>query len=258
MEQVSKESVDYRLGSYARHCGNCVMFHGQHTQKGYTYEVGTCDLVLGRIQTQAVCDRWEAVVEEKSDLDLIGVQLSKMAAQFNWLTVKMEELLPVDLKAANSYASVIWSLRTQAYPLLVKRFDAGLDVNPYEFGWSVEQLVLDPMRRWLIEDYEAKSEQTPYLSSHHAPIGHEGLWHTPNKKHPDKEQLPAYIQNVRNALMRAGHGEQEAHAMAVGAIKRWAEGKGAWGKKGKVTPVVQAAAQRALGEWNKLKEEHSG
>lgn len=38
-----------------------------------------------------------------------------------------------------------------------------------------------------------KSEQTPYLSSHHAPIGHEGLWHTPNKKHPKKEQLPAYI-----------------------------------------------------------------
>jgi hypothetical protein len=112
---------------------------------------------------------------------------------------------------------------------------------------------LEPMRKWL-----CKSEETPYLSSHHAPIGHEGLWHTPNKKHPKKEQLPAYVQNVRNALMRAGHGEQEAHAMAIGAIKRWAEGKGAWGHKGKVTPVVQEAARKALEEWNKLKAEHSG
>lgn len=38
-----------------------------------------------------------------------------------------------------------------------------------------------------------KSEETPYLSEHHAPIGHEGLWHTPSKKVPEKQQLPAYI-----------------------------------------------------------------
>jgi hypothetical protein len=247
VKQVSKESVNYRSGTGKEHCGNCIMYHNHR-----------CDLVEGDISPDDTCDRWEAKVSKSEDLEMLGVQLSKMAGQLNWMSIKMEELLPVDPKTANSYAAVIWSLRTQAYPMLVKLFDAGLEVNPHEFGWSVEQLVLDPMRKWLIEDYEVKSEQTPYLSSHHAPIGHEGLWHTPSKKVPHKEQLPAYIQNVRNALMRAGHGEQESHAMAVGAIKRWAEGKGAWGKKGKVTPVVQAAAQRALAEWNKLKEEHSG
>ena len=95
-----------------------------------------------------------------------------------------------------------------------------------------------------------KSQQTPYLSSHHAPIGHEGLWHTPSKKVPEKQQLPAYIQNIRNALMRSGHGEQEAHALAIGAVKRWASGKG------KVHPEVRQAARAALAEWDRLKASH--
>lgn len=97
-----------------------------------------------------------------------------------------------------------------------------------------------------------KSERTPYLSQHHAPIGHEGLWHTPSKKVPEKQQLPAlaYIQNIRNALMRNGHDEQSAHALAVGAVKRWASGKG------KVHPEVRAAARRALVEWERLKRSH--
>lgn len=97
-----------------------------------------------------------------------------------------------------------------------------------------------------------KSERTPYLSQHHAPIGHEGLWHTPSKKVPEKQQLPAlaYIQNIRNALMRNGHDEQSAHALAVGAVKRWASGKG------KVHPEVRAAARRALQEWEALRAPH--
>ena len=79
------------------------------------------------------------------------------------------------------------------------------------------------------------SEKTPELSVTHAPIGHEGVWHS--KKPP--LQLPAYIQNIRNALMRSGHGEQEAHALAVAAVKRWAKGDLKWGKKRHVTPEVQ-------------------
>lgn len=85
-------------------------------------------------------------------------------------------------------------------------------------------------------------------------MGHEGLWHTPSKKVPVKQQLPAYIlgrfQNIRNALMRNGHDEQSAHALAVGAVKRWASGKG------KVHPEVRQAAAAALAEWNRLKATH--
>lgn len=34
-----------------------------------------------------------------------------------------------------------------------------------------------------------KSAETPELSTHHAPIGHEGVWHS---EHP-LMQLPAYL-----------------------------------------------------------------
>lgn len=50
-KMVSKESVDYRPGTFARHCGNCVMFHPGDN---------TCDLVKGKILPGDVCDRWES------------------------------------------------------------------------------------------------------------------------------------------------------------------------------------------------------
>jgi hypothetical protein len=248
MGKVSKESVNYRHGTSERHCGNCVMFRLHPPD----FESGACTLVQGIIEEDDVCDRWEGEVS-KADPEMDMIQLTKMADQYNWMSIKMDELMGVDPQAANAYAATIWQIKIEAFPMMVKLFDAGYEVNPHDFGWNIEQLVLEPMRKWL-----CKSEETPYLSSHHAPIGHEGLWHTPNKKHPKKEQLPAYIQNVRNALMRAGHGEQEAHAMAIGAVKRWATGRGAWGHKGKVTPVVREAAQKAVEEWERLKAEHSG
>jgi hypothetical protein len=95
------------------------------------------------------------------------------------------------------------------------------------------------------------SEKTPELSVTHAPIGHEGVWHS--KKPP--LQLPAYIQNIRNALMRNGHGEQESHALAVAAVKRWAKGDLKWGKH-KITPEVIAASKKALAEWEELRRHH--
>jgi hypothetical protein len=101
-------------------------------------------------------------------------------------------------------------------------------------------------------DPRNKSEETPSLSSTHAPIGHEGLWHS---KHPPLE-LPAYIQNIRNALMRAGHDEQSSHALAVAAVKRWAKGDLKWGPKRHVHPEVVAASQAALEEWEKLRANH--
>lgn len=103
-----------------------------------------------------------------------------------------------------------------------------------------------------------KSAETPRVSTEHHPLGREGLWHTPDRHTGEKQQLPAYIQNIARALMRdQGMEESRAIATAINAVKRWARGDLHWGK-GHVTPEVQAAAQRALEEWNRLKESHSG
>jgi hypothetical protein len=90
-----------------------------------------------------------------------------------------------------------------------------------------------------------KSAETAELSTVHRPLGTHGLWHD------KKAQLPAYIQNISHSLIRAGHTESEAISIAIGAVKRWASGRG------KVTPEVRAAAGKALAEWEKLKAEHS-
>jgi hypothetical protein len=91
-----------------------------------------------------------------------------------------------------------------------------------------------------------KSAQTPYLSAHHAPIGHEGVW---GSKNPPL-QYPSYLQHVRNALVRAGHSVAEAHEIAIGALRRWASGQG------NVHPEVQQAARAALAEYDKEREHH--
>ena len=100
-----------------------------------------------------------------------------------------------------------------------------------------------------------KSAQTPAVSTVHHPLGHEGLWHTPDRHVSAVQQLPAYFQNTARALMRDGMGEQEAIATAVNAVKEWAAGH-AFGGKVKVTPEVQAAAQRAVAEWEALRASH--
>jgi hypothetical protein len=99
------------------------------------------------------------------------------------------------------------------------------------------------------------SADTPRLSTEHNPLGQEGLWHTPSKKVPEKQQLPAYIQNIAHALVRGGMDESQAIATAINAVKRWAKGDLHWGH-GKVTPEVQQASQRALAEWADLKATH--
>jgi 8-oxo-dGTP pyrophosphatase MutT (NUDIX family) len=106
------------------------------------------------------------------------------------------------------------------------------------------------------QDSQNKSAQTPVVSTVHHPLGTHGLWHTPSKKVPEMQELPAYHQNTARALMRdQGMAESEAIATAVNAIKEWAQGT-AFGGKVKVTPEVQAAAQRADAEWEHLKETH--
>lgn len=95
-----------------------------------------------------------------------------------------------------------------------------------------------------------KSERTPALSSTHNPLGTQGLWGTPSKKIPEKQQLPAYIQNIAHALVRGGMGESQAIATAIASVKRWASGKG------NVHPEVVEASGRALAEWNALRASH--
>ena len=102
--------------------------------------------------------------------------------------------------------------------------------------------------RW--EAKTEKSEQTPSLAFTPAPLGSQGLWHTPDKHSPAKQKLPNYIEHIAQALMRNGTGESQAIATAINAVKRWASGKG------HVHPEVVTASQAALAEWEKLKESH--
>lgn len=55
MSKVSKPSVNYRPSTGTRRCGNCDMYSavlgtGQ----------GSCTLVVGSIDPEDVCDKWEA------------------------------------------------------------------------------------------------------------------------------------------------------------------------------------------------------
>lgn len=59
--------------------------------------------------------------------------------------------------------------------------------------------------------------------------------------------LPQYIRIVRNGLMKNGHSESEATALAVASMKKWAHGGG------NVTPKVQAAASAALAQWEAMR-----
>lgn len=91
------------------------------------------------------------------------------------------------------------------------------------------------------------SAKTPIVSTVHSPIGAKSLWHMKGR-----QQLPAYIQHTAKAFMRNGTPESQAIARAVGVVKDWAAGRMPNGK-GKVSPTVQAAAARAIAEWESLK-----
>lgn len=91
----------------------------------------------------------------------------------------------------------------------------------------------------------ALSAKTGALSTVHSPLGDPngpGLFHTKGL------QLPAYIQNIAKALMR-DHGMTESHAIAtaISRVKVWAAGGGG------VSPEVQAAAAKAVAEWEAAK-----
>jgi SPP1 gp7 family putative phage head morphogenesis protein len=104
----------------------------------------------------------------------------------------------------------------------------------------------------------AKSAETPMLEATPDLLGTHGLWHTPDRHVGERQKLPNYIEHIAHALMRdQGMGESQAIATAINAVKRWARGDLHWGR-GKVSPEVRAASQRALQEWDDLKRSHEG
>lgn len=74
-----------------------------------------------------------------------------------------------------------------------------------------------------------------------SPLGKGDLWKTKGLG------LPTYIREVANALVRSGHPKGRAIAMAVAAVRRWAAGAD------HVRPQVQAAAAKAVAEWEAAK-----
>lgn len=95
---------------------------------------------------------------------------------------------------------------------------------------------------------EKRTPNTAEASSTHVPVGPGELWHDPTI------HLPDYIEHVANAFRAKGMPESEAIAQAVGVVRDWAEGKTAHGH---VHPDVQAAAVKAIAEWDALKASHN-
>ena len=141
-------------------------------------------------------------------------------------------------------------------------FERAIWIDPAHLGGNraVRNEVLTdlPLLLHALTGTETKSAETPVVSTQHHPLGHEGLWHTPDRHVATMQQLPAYHQNTARALMRdQGMGESQAIATAINAIREWRHGT-AFGGKVKVTPEVQEAAARADDEWERLKESHHG
>ena len=95
---------------------------------------------------------------------------------------------------------------------------------------------------------ERRTAETPVASTVHEPFGSPsgpGLFHVKGL------QLPAYVQHVAHHLVAMGHPESQAIGIAVGIIRDWAAGHSPGG--GQVHPDVQAAASKALAEWEAAK-----
>lgn len=100
----------------------------------------------------------------------------------------------------------------------------------------------------LLARLELRTAETPVVSTVHHPFGSPsgpGLFHVKGL------QLPAYIQNVAHAFRRKGLSESESIQRAVGVVKDWAAGRAPAG--GHVHPDVQAAAAKAVAEWEAAK-----
>src|SRR5690242_16792236 len=95
---------------------------------------------------------------------------------------------------------------------------------------------------------EVRTAETPVASTVHEPFGSPS---GPGLFHHKGLQLPAYVQHVAHHLVAQGKTESQAIQMAIGIVKNWAAGRN--GKGGKVHPDVQAAAAKAVAEWEAAK-----
>jgi HK97 family phage prohead protease len=88
-----------------------------------------------------------------------------------------------------------------------------------------------------------------------SPLGFEAKYDTSPVGEPGGRQnwvdkaggLPSFIRAIAHALIRNGHSESRAIAIAVGQVKRWARGGG------KVSEKTRAKAAEALAEWERKK-----
>lgn len=96
---------------------------------------------------------------------------------------------------------------------------------------------------------QLRTAETPVASTVHEPFGSPS---GPGLFHVKRLQLPAYIQHVAHHLLAQGHSESEAIQRAIGIVKDWAAGRTPNGK-GHVHPDVQAAAAKAVAEWEAAK-----
>jgi hypothetical protein len=79
------------------------------------------------------------------------------------------------------------------------------------------------------------------------PLGLKKNWVTTAGKGTASGGLPLYIRAVANSLRASGHSESDSISLAIGIVRRWAQGEG------KVTPATRARAAKALAEWEALK-----
>lgn len=187
-------------------------------------------------------------------MDATWFSLPRMRDRYCALLDRIEMYSQIGISAKQLEAEC-WEIRKTAFQVLAGLRDEGELVKTAAsvFGWTLEQLDSKALRDWL-----CKSEQTPVVSTVHHRLGEQGLWHTPDRHVPEKQQLPAYIQNTAHALMRDhGMDESQAIATAINAVKSWAAGE-AFGGHVKVTDEVRQAAQNAIKEWEDLKASHHG
>lgn len=95
---------------------------------------------------------------------------------------------------------------------------------------------------------ETRTAETPIASTVHEPFGNPagpGLFHVKGL------QLPAYVQHLGHHLEAMGHPRSQAIHMALGIVQDWAAGHDGHGHQ--VHPDVQAAAAKAVAEWEAAK-----
>lgn len=126
------------------------------------------------------------------------------------------------------------------------------DASEKQGGWSTMHDMQDDQQIKATSDLETVinlAADSLQKASTPQPLGPKPLW---KKTKPKPWHLPFYIEHVAHALRSNGHSESEAISMAVGIVRGWASGKPEGGEK-KLQKTTQAAAAKAISEWEALK-----